>query len=92
MKRKKERTMMTRLAYCFYRHNDGRPYFYESTVSVADKYGCTLYCQRMEGDNAHEFDRLLREAQENGFTLTFQGQNPDTATHVELYEKTFRAD
>ena len=84
--------MMTRLTYCFYHHNDGRPYFYETTVSVLDKYGCTLYHRRVDGDNPEDFAYLLRKAQEEGFALTLRGQNPDTLTHSELYEKTFRAD
>lgn len=77
---------ITVITYDFYYHAGNTPWFCSLSVSVSidDEL---VHSQLLQSDNMHDFERMRKEAIEQGFPLDFAYVNPATKVRGETYRK-----
>lgn len=77
---------ITTITYDFYYHADNTPWFCSLSVSVYNGDE-RVHSQILQSDNTHDFERMRKEAIEQGFPLDFAYTNPATKVRGETYRK-----
>lgn len=79
---------ITIITYDFYYHADNTPWFCSLSVSVSIGDELELvHSQLLQSDNTHDFERMRKDAIEQGFPLDFAYTNPATGVRGETYRK-----
>lgn len=79
--------MTTVISYEFYFTAEGNPWFYTYTTHLIDKNNKIAFSESLNGENPEEFERLRKDAIEQGFPLDFAYTNPATNVCGETYRK-----
>lgn len=79
--------MTTVISYDFYFTADNQPWFYTYTTHIMDANNKIVFGESLNGDNPEEFERLRKDAIDQGFPLDFAYTNPATKVRGETYRK-----
>lgn len=80
--------MTTVISYEFYFTAEGKPWFYTYTTTIIDENSNkTIFGESLNGENPEEFERLRKDAIDQGFPLDFTYTNPTTKVRGETYRK-----
>jgi hypothetical protein len=79
--------MTTVITYDFYFTAEGHPWFYVYTTHLTDANGKVVFGESLNGDIPEEFERLRKDAIDQGFQLEFTYTNPTTKVRGETYRK-----
>lgn len=79
--------MTTVISYEFYFTAEGNPWFYTYTTHLINESNKIAFSEILNGENPEEFERLRKDAIEQGFPLDFAYTNPATKVRGETYRK-----
>ena len=81
----------TVITYDFFYNADGTPYFCSYSVTVLNGIE-VVHSELVQLNKREDFERLLKNAQEQGFKKEFDYTNPYDFTVSETYRKFFLAE
>lgn len=81
--------MTTIISYDFYFTAEGQPWFYTYTTTIMDAKGNIIHGESLNGSDLFEFERLRKDAIEQGFPKDFTYTNPTTKVYGETYRKSW---
>lgn len=79
--------MTTVISYDFYFTAEGNPWFYTFTAHLMDANNNVVFGESLNGESPEEFERLRKDAIDQGFPLDFTYTNPVTKVRGETYRK-----
>lgn len=84
--------MFTSITYDFFYTADNNPWFCSYSVTIMDDKYNILHSELVQLDDVANFERLQKNAIEQGFALETSYTNPATGTHGTTYRKYFGID
>lgn len=80
--------MTTVVSYEFYFTAEGQPWFYTYTTTIIDESNNkVVFGESLNGSDPLEFERLRKDAIDQGFPLDFVYTNSTTKVRGETYRK-----
>jgi hypothetical protein len=80
--------MTTVVSYEFYFTAEGQPWFYTYTTTIIDESNNkVVFGEGLNGSDPLEFERLRKDAIDQGFPLDFAYTNSTTKVRGETYRK-----
>ena len=75
------------VSYDFYFTADKQPWFYTYTTTFMDANDNIVHSESLNGSDPFEFERLRKDAIDQGFPKDFAYTNPTTKVYGETYRK-----
>lgn len=80
--------MATIISYDFYYTAEGNPWCYTYSTTIMDESNNkVVFSESLNGEIPEEFERLRKDAIDQGFPLDFAYTNPATNVRGETYRK-----
>ena len=83
--------LFTSITYDFFYHADGTPWFCSYSTTIA-RGTTVLHGELVQLDDPSDFERLLKNAQEQNFSMDSEYHNPVDGARGQCYRKTFWAE